>query len=265
MAKKLDALQSAMNYWQHRINHKIYDSNVPKVQKQVKRLYQMAFRGISKDLEGLYLQMMEMDEISANTLYRVERYKTLKVKIAGEINKLGRAEEKLIGNSIGKAYRTSYKETAKMMDPNFSWTILNEHNAKQILIADFKGANFSDRIWLNKSKLSQRLEKALVETVVSGNSKDRAVIEFQKRFNVGFREADRIIRTEVQRALNEGQRQTYRDRGYTELNWIVADDDRLCEECSAMPEGNPYNIDEVPAVLHPNCRCTVIPVLQPLE
>lgn len=259
-----EKIVSAMSYWQHRINHRIYEANVPIVEKQIKRLYKMAFRNISKELEGLFLEMAELGEVSANTLFRVDRYKSLQKVIAREINKLGIQEDKIIGNTLKKAFTRSYKDTMKVIEPSSTWTILNEHNARQIVGANFKGATYSERIWNNKSKLKQSLEKALVDSVISGKSKDRAVIEFQKKFDVGFREADRIIRTEVQRTLNEGQRQVYKDRGYSQVDWLVADDDRLCDECRAMPDKNPYNIDEVPPILHPNCRCTFIPVLEPL-
>jgi SPP1 gp7 family putative phage head morphogenesis protein len=141
-----------------------------------------------------------------------------------------------------------------------SWTILNENMAKQIVNADFKGANFSERIWNNKSKLREHIEKGVIDSVISGQSKDKAVREIKRSFGVGFNDADRIVRTETQRVLNDGQRQTYKDRGYSQVEWLVADDERLCNECMEI-DGVIFNIDEVPAVLHPRCRCTFIPVL----
>jgi SPP1 gp7 family putative phage head morphogenesis protein len=129
-------------------------------------------------------------------------------------------------------------------------------------MANFKGANFSDRIWTSKVELSRQLEKSIVDTVVAGRSKDQAVKKLQERFGVGFNDADRLIRTETQRVLNEAQRQTYKDRGYDMVEWLVADDERLCDECMAIGEGGPYPIDEVPPVAHPNCRCTIIPIIE---
>ena len=148
------------------------------------------------------------------------------------------------------------------MDNSFVWSMINERVAEQIIYSNLAGATFSDRIWNNKFKLKELLEKSVVDTVISGKSKDTAVKEIRQRFGVGFNDADRIVRTETQRVINEGQRQTYKDRGYTQVNWLVADDERLCSECMAIGQNSPYGIDEVPAIAHPNCRCTIIPVVE---
>ena len=57
----------------------------------------------------------------------------------------------------------------------------------------------------------------------------------------------------------------YKDAGVTEYEILVAEDERLCNECGAM-HGKRFPITEKqPGInappFHPNCRCTIIPVL----
>lgn len=254
-------MMQAKNYWQHRLNSSIYSANVPKLERQVLKLYKMAGKSIQRDLTKVYLMMLEDGGVNAANLFKMNRYRGLQQAIAKEVMKIAKTETALIGGVLFNAYKETYTGTSKRMGGNTSWSILNEHNARQTVMANFKGANYSDRIWNNKAELSKLLEKSITDSVIAGRSKDKAVADVMKRFGVGFNDADRLIRTETQRVLNEAQRQTYKDRGYNMVNWLVADDERLCDECMGIGADGPYPIDEVPAVAHPNCRCTIIPVL----
>jgi HK97 family phage portal protein len=73
--------------------------------------------------------------------------------------------------------------------------------------------------------------------------------------------ADRIARTEIMTASNVGHMETYRQLDVERVEFFVGIDERTCEDCYA--EQGEYDIDsvEVPP-LHPNCRCTLLPVLE---
>ena len=84
----------------------------------------------------------------------------------------------------------------------------------------------------------------------------------------------RIARTEVQRALNDGQRLIWndlRDAGdispYAVRQWVLHKDERLCKVCRPMNgkrasigRDGGYNVPNVGSVvgppIHPNCRCS---------
>jgi len=73
--------------------------------------------------------------------------------------------------------------------------------------------------------------------------------------------ADRIARTETIRAYNEAARSTYRKAGVKKYMWIAAYGERTCPEC-ADRDGNIYDMDDSPPPLHPNCRCSISPVVE---
>lgn len=251
----------ASKYWQERLQDSIYKKSVGEMKKKLVKVYRDAEQTVSIQLNDTLMEILSKgEEVTANTLYQHNRYKKLQDLINEQIIKIGKAEEKAVTKTLLSTYKKVYTETAKKYTTDFTWTILNEQMAKEIVFANFKGANFSSRIWDNKSKLRAQIEKSVIDSVVVGNSKDRAVKEIRQRFGVGFNDADRIVRTETQRVLNDGQRQTYKDRGYTQVKWLTVNDDRYCDECMDM-DGHIFEIDNAPSVVHPNCRCTFIPVL----
>jgi len=100
--------------------------------------------------------------------------------------------------------------------------------------------------------------------------------------------ASMLARTGTIWAFNEGAQQRYRSEGVTVEEWVVTSDDALCPFCQAFDgqkvrlddafagEGDevsgtddetgkkislslPFEVQHPP--LHPNCRCTLVPVL----
>ena len=76
---------------------------------------------------------------------------------------------------------------------------------------------------------------------------------------------DRIVRTELATAYTNGTMTSYKASNLVDkVQWIIADDERTCEECLANADqivdmGDVFRdgSDEPPS--HPNCRCDVIP------
>ena len=76
-----------------------------------------------------------------------------------------------------------------------------------------------------------------------------------------------IARTETLRASNYGRYDTWkRSRVVVGKEWVTAFDDRTCPECELCngdqaPINKPFNCGVLMPPLHPNCRCTAIPIL----
>ncbi len=131
----------------------------------------------------------------------------------------------------------------------------------------------------------EQLRKALAEGFVEGESIPQLRKRIQHVFNVAtISRAGMIARTEALRASNFATVEAYKQSGVVEAKeWLTERDDRVCPWCLAMDgkviglnrsyfkEGDSFTVDgktlefnlldvnEPP--LHPNCRCTTIPVL----
>jgi len=258
-------MTNSSKYWQTRLSDNIYKENVKLMEKRLLKVYKSASKSIEIQTIDLYSKMLTAGEISANMMYSENRYKVLQDKINQEIIKIGKAEEKEVAKTLLNTFKQVFTETNKGLGVATEWTILNDNMAKEIVFANFKGAKFSDRIWSNKDALRSKLEKAVIETVVGGRSKDVAVKNIKERFGVGFSDADRIVRTETQRVLNEGQKESYMTNGYTQYQYSAELDERTSEICEEL-DGKIFSFAEASVgvnfpPMHPNCRSTILPVL----
>jgi SPP1 gp7 family putative phage head morphogenesis protein len=72
-----------------------------------------------------------------------------------------------------------------------------------------------------------------------------------------------VARTEVSRAFAMGRLEAFTQSGVVDkVQWLVAADERLCPLCSVM-EGEVFKLQEAMTLipLHPQCRCSWVPVL----
>ncbi len=82
-------------------------------------------------------------------------------------------------------------------------------------------------------------------------------------YTANFNRVQAITRTVVNQASNNGAIQVFRDHPQvvTQYEWLTAKDERVCPTCRAL-NGTRYDLSDFyrpPA--HPNCRCTIIPVV----
>lgn len=84
--------------------------------------------------------------------------------------------------------------------------------------------------------------------------------------SIGLQRARTLARTETIAAYAKASLNSYRDAGLSgvsaDVEFATADDDEVCPECEEL-EGNVYSIDDADGVIpvHPNCRCSWLPVV----
>lgn len=252
-------------YWQQRLLDDIYKSNSKALEKKIISLYKQALNHIDSDLRNLWLRMLEDGEISASTLYKNNRYRALQETIHNELHKLGVKQNDLMQLSLLDGYKQAFTGTAKGLGIKSGWDIFNQNIAKSIVEGNFKGATYSDRIWSNMDALKQQIEKSVVDTCINGQDVRKASRLIRDRMDVSYSDASRLVRTETMRTLNSAQKQSYTENGYSKGYYLVGKDDRTCDYCEqrAMETRlNPEPLDYMDEVHHPNCRCTIIPIIE---
>jgi len=106
------------------------------------------------------------------------------------------------------------------------------------------------------------LKAVIIEGLEQGKSIQQIRRDIQnKAAEMSTFEAERIARTEVLRAANEGRLRAYRAEGIERVEYIVADDERLCEICRPF-DGKVVTLQEAQGTLprHPQCRCGYLPL-----
>lgn len=245
-------------YWSRRTQN-IFDESY-NFQK-LSEMYKKSYKELLKDIEQLYEKLENVGTLTRSELYRFERFLTLLEEIekknAGIKKELNRETKETLKNAYRKTI-TDCKEMFGERHPQF--TQVNERTLKTFISKDWAGSNFSKRIWKNGDKLAEAVKNDIAECIVRGTSKDEIVKKITGDFETALYRADRLVRTELMHTLNQGKLDAYKERGIAKVKWIAhSKGNRTCDICKEH-NGKVYDIDKCPGVLHPNCRCTVVPV-----
>lgn len=252
-------------YWSQRLADKAYENNSEGMIKELAKIYKRQGQDLKNKITELYELLWSNGEISTTNLYAYGRYNDLLKEINKILAKYGEQEITVITAGLEQAYREVFEETSDTLGKEVKWSLQNKEIMQEVVNANFKGANFSTRIWNNKSKLENTLSKKIQDIVAAGLNKDEAVKAIMKSNNVSFSNADRLVRTETMRVINTGQKQSFTNSGYTKGYYLVAEDDRLCEECKEWErktKAEPMNLEDMELPMHPGCRCTIIPIVE---
>ena len=116
--------------------------------------------------------------------------------------------------------------------------------------------------------VTEEMNKQIIRELGDGIQQGESMPKLAKRISgrvdsIGKVRATTIARTETLTAFNQGAELRYAQAGIETLEWLSAHDPpRVCEECLAL-DGTTFRINSSHPrpPIHPNCRCTIIPVL----
>lgn len=234
--------------------------------KDLKRMYLQALDELEAAYEELYIRMLEDGEVSPLTQYKFNRYQKLEREFVEQLKELGQEEVRMLEDLAISAYVAVATETSGVL--NYVFEPLQLHQmAQKAFEMNWKGSNFSSRIWNNKNKLLMRLKKMVTDAIALGKSKDETVKDFMKVFNASFSDADRLVRTELMNIINQAQKDIYTQRGYRKYTLLPHYDSRTSEICKSLNTSKEYEFDKAITgenypPLHPRCRTIAIPVIE---
>lgn len=209
------------------------------------------------------------DEESRAYGYRVSRAEALEKAIRERLNGLGaRLERETAAQrewTASKSYQSARKMMRDMTGGVVSQAVPDLQGMLRAMDTAWSGRNYSARIWRNTDHLAQMLEDEIEAAFLSGKSVRRMANVIMERFGVGYRAAECLMRTETSYVQNQTAAQSYRDAGCTDYEILTASDRRTCSRCAAQ-NGKRYPFTEMQAgenapPFHPNCRCTILPVV----
>lgn len=185
------------------------------------------------------------------TLTRTEIYRFNKLNAI--IDKLKKKTNQIVTERLDEICKLVNREVSTI-----DWNLFTDQQAQAIVNADFKGMTYSVRIWKNLDAIQERIEKDMIRLVIGGEYPQKLEEALMKDFNVGYMEANRLIRTEANRVFNSAALNTYISEGVTLFGIDVTDDERLCESCKQFIDKE-YTLETLPMLPdHPNCRCVYI-------
>jgi len=113
--------------------------------------------------------------------------------------------------------------------------------------------------------VAEKIRSEVIRAAATGTNFSTIANRLMAAGDITRQRALMVARTETNRVRRETTRQFYQDNSdvITGWEWVAAKSPRTCPACLAM-DGTIHKLDE-PFPQHPNCRCTMIPVIDGLE
>lgn len=257
------------NYWQERIakaQDALSEKNQREIDKQLRKYYSSSMLKILGQFEAVYNKVLssiaEGKEPTPADLYKLDTYWQMQSQLRGELRKLGEKQATTMSKQFEIQFFDIYFSIAIEGVQAFN-TIdskVVEQMINQIWVAD--GKSWSERIWDNTDKLLEALNANLIHCVVTGKKTTELKKLLVEQFDVSYRRAEALVRTELAHIQTTAAQQRYQDYGIDYVEVFVDEDERTCPICAAH-EGEKYRTtDKLPVPFHPNCRCCMVPVVE---
>lgn len=208
----------------------------------------------------------KLKELSARAY--VTKLQEIQNNLNSEIMILNGQQEVKLTQVLNNAYLQSYFKTMyevqKGIGMGYSFTVPNNDDVKKILKTPWNGNQYSKSIWKNKSKLTNWLNTDLARHFASGSSAQQMSDDLSKKLTTNYKDAIRLVRTEVNHISNQSTMDSYENSGVVDQYQILATlDSRTSETCRDM-DGKIFNLSEKKVAVnmppfHVNCRTTTVP------
>lgn len=258
-----------MEYWAKRnlkTQLELSKKSLEETEKQLQRYYSKASQRIMREFELTYEHLVDSvadgREPTPADLYKLDSYWKMLGQTQEELRKLGNMQSDLFFKRFTDTYINIYNALALPGEDKFS-TIdrkAAEQLINQIWCAD--GKNWSSRIWKNTERLQQTLNDKLLDCVITGKKTTELKNILQEEFNVSYRQADSIARTEIAHIQTQAAKDRYIDYGIQEVEVWADKDERRCDVCGKLHQKRFPIGGAMPVPAHPRCRCCVIPVIE---
>lgn len=203
----------------------------------------------------------------------ISRQQELLAQVKHQVEVLFGLQEDAMTKTLEGVYTDSYYRSLFDIHQGLGFGVdfarLNTGQVEALMKKPWLGANYSDRVWENKSRLLQQLEQVIPQAFALGENSRQLGSQVTKRLGVSESAAQRLVRTEVNHAANESAKKAYQEHGVEEYEFLATLDNRTSESCAAL-DGKVFRVTDAQAgvnypPMHPNCRSTTVPYFPPDE
>ena len=246
------------SYWEKRLANDLWNTynNTSKYQKELIEIYKKATDEILEELYRIASKYEENGVISRSEFYKAEHLKRMEKGFNDVLKGLGEKIENKGSKIILNAGEDVLGNTSKALGIEINY---NEDLAKKLMQTEWKGSNFSKRIWRNSKKLERELNTQVKKGILTGKPTAQIAMELNKSMGSGLSNSARLVRTETMHHMNDINLAHMKDAGITKVKEMVTLDERTSNTCK-VHNNKIHDIDKAPILpRHPNCRCVLVP------
>lgn len=265
-----------IKYWDKREQNYLRDENA--FLNELTRIYQAAYRQIEEELTMLYVEVSNdiIHQGGANErgvivsdLYRYNRLYDAQNHLGKILQDLGQKVESRFAADLKDMYEKNYQEqgitsTSPLLDQR-----LVDEAIRRCWVGN---ENWSTRVWSDVDQLSARLREGLINCFTKGSDlkelRDNLKSLVKDNVQHALNRAETLARTELSYVRNQATLDRYAAMGVKRYRVLVERDDKLCKVCNSLTDTYDINKAAVGVNLppmHPNCRCTIIPVTEDIN
>lgn len=206
---------------------------------------------------------------NASARHHISYLEAMKVQVQQHAELLSTEFEGGMTDFLHKSYADGYYRTAfevsKVAGVGVNLEKLDDKSIDTVLKKPWArdGDNFSDRIWKNKERLVNNLHTELTQSIIRGESPQKAIDRLAKTMNVSRTQAGRLIMTESAAVSSTATKDSFRSLGVEQYEILATLDSRTSEICQELDgkvfDMKDYAVGETAPPFHPNCRTTTVP------
>lgn len=205
---------------------------------------------------------------------RVSRLQMLKTQTTMELAEVAKESVdsmyELLTTEFTENYMRSiyelHSQTGKILDGKITVDFgrYDQNEIDVILNTDWKGSNFSKRVWRNNTEeLPAQLEKTLANGLRNGHGYDKMAKDLNARFDVARNRAVTLIQTEAKHVRTQASLLAMKENGTKRYLFLATLETSTCDDCGRL-DSKDFALEDAVAgenvpVIHPNCRCTIAP------
>lgn len=202
--------------------------------QKIEELYAMY-----RDTGSEYIKI-EIDRLNARA--KITRLQALQDAINVELTKVTHEYQMTLEDTLIGLFTEQYKEVSELL--GIMAPVINREAIKTIIEYPYAGKMFSDRIWDNKDALVKHIKQNLTAGIIRGDSIQKMSRQLKKDLNVLYYQAERLVRTETNYAMNQGHLKGYEDSGVVEkYEFLAAIDSRTSKLCKNQ-NGKVYKLSD---------------------
>lgn len=201
---------------------------------------------------------------------RITRLEKLYSETLMHLQNLGENYDAAVKDFLTAAYKERYfhgiYDLAKVGKLEIPLTKVQPAKLEQVLNSKWLGGNYSSRIWKNTEKLSATLKTTITQGLHRGLSVQKLSRELSQKMDVSYRNAERLVRTELNFIQNYSAKESLEAAGLEEYEFIAVLDHRTTPRCQAL-DGTHHLLEEYsPGTnappMHPRCRSTISAIVE---
>lgn len=238
-----------------------------KTSRDVLKQYKSAMDNILAEIAQISLKYSENGELKISQVQRLKVLSQLAKTLRVQCKELAAYQDTAVTEAVKKVLDDAYYSTAYAIDKgveiNKSFAMLSKEFIDTAINLEIDGKTFSNRIWDDCTLLANRIWSDVQKAMIQGTSTEKLARQIKKDFGSSAYQAQRLINTEVARAVTTAQDEAYKNSGVVSMVlWSATLEDNTCEACAGY-DGQYFALDNHPELpAHPGCRCAIVPVIQ---